>query len=60
VLTMNTADFIASGVAQHTSALALRCVAGFTGPMRIAHTADSFRLRAEVHGGGWITKRPPL
>ena len=25
---------------------------GFTGAMRIAHTADSFRLRAEVHGGG--------
>ena len=26
--------------------------AGITGAMRIAHTADSFRLRAEVAGGG--------
>ena len=28
--------------------------AGYTGAMRIAHTADSFRLRAEVTGGGLV------
>jgi L-alanine-DL-glutamate epimerase-like enolase superfamily enzyme len=48
---MNTADFIAAGCATfvRTSA-ALK--GGFTGAMRIAHVADAFRLRAEVHGGG--------
>lgn len=48
---MNTADFIASGCASFVrTSTALK--GGFTGAMRIAHTADSFRLRAEVHGGG--------
>lgn len=48
---MNTADFIASGCATYVrTSAALR--GGFTGAMRIAHTADSFRLRAEVHGDG--------
>ncbi|MCU1495687.1 MAG: racemase [Acidimicrobiaceae bacterium] len=48
---MNTADFIASGCATYVrTSAALR--GGFTGAMRIAHTADSFHLRAEVHGGG--------
>lgn len=48
---MNTADFIASGCATfvRTSA-ALK--GGITGAMRIAHLADSYLLRAEVHGGG--------
>jgi len=48
---MNTADFIASGCASFVrTSSALK--GGFTGALRIAHTADSFRLRAEVHGGG--------
>jgi L-alanine-DL-glutamate epimerase-like enolase superfamily enzyme len=48
---MNTADFIASGCASYVrTSTGLK--GGFTGAMRIAHTADSFRLRAEVHGGG--------
>jgi L-alanine-DL-glutamate epimerase-like enolase superfamily enzyme len=48
---MNTADFIASGCATFVrTSPGLK--AGFTGAMRIAHTADSFRLRAEVAGGG--------
>ncbi|HXW80744.1 MAG TPA: enolase C-terminal domain-like protein [Acidimicrobiales bacterium] len=48
---MNTADFIASGCATFVrTSPGLK--AGITGPMRIAHTADSFRLRAEVAGGG--------
>ena len=48
---MNTADFILSG-----AATAVRTSSGYkagiTGAMRIAHLADSFQLRAEVHGGG--------
>lgn len=46
---MNTADFIASGCAAYVrTSTELR--GGFTGAMRIAHLADAFRLRAEVHG----------
>lgn len=50
---MKTADFIASGCADvvRTSA-GLR--GGITGAMRIAHLADSFQIRAEVHGGGLV------
>jgi L-alanine-DL-glutamate epimerase-like enolase superfamily enzyme len=48
---MNTADFIAAGCASYVRTSAeLR--GGITGAMRIAHTADAFRLRAEVHGPG--------
>jgi L-alanine-DL-glutamate epimerase-like enolase superfamily enzyme len=48
---MNTADFINSGCAEYVrTSTGLK--GGFTGALRIAHTADSFRLRAEVHGGG--------
>lgn len=48
---MNTADFIASGCAAAVrTSTYLR--GGFTGAMRTAHLADSFLLRAEVHGGG--------
>jgi L-alanine-DL-glutamate epimerase-like enolase superfamily enzyme len=48
---MNTGDFIASGAATFVRTSAeLR--GGVTGAMRIAHLADSFRLRAEVHGPG--------
>ncbi|MEV6040730.1 enolase C-terminal domain-like protein [Nonomuraea sp. NPDC052116] len=50
---MNTADFIANG-----SATAVRTSAGLrggiTGAMRIAHLADAYRMRAEVHGGGIV------
>ena len=46
---MNTADFIAAGSAAFVRTSAeLR--GGITGAMRTAHLADSFRLRAEVHG----------
>ncbi len=48
---MNTADFIASGCATAVrTSSALK--GGVTGALRIAHLADSFLLRAEVHGGG--------
>lgn len=46
---MNTADFIASGAASMVR-IGTELRGGFTGAMRIAHLADSFRLRAEVHG----------
>ena len=46
---MNTGDFIAWGAATFVRTSAeLR--GGITGAMRIAHLADAFRLRAEVHG----------
>jgi L-alanine-DL-glutamate epimerase-like enolase superfamily enzyme len=48
---MNTADFIVSGCATFVRTSTM-LKGGFTGALRIAHTADSFRLRAEVHGGG--------
>ena len=48
---LNTADFIVSGAASFVRTGAeLR--GGITGAMRIAHLADAFRLRAEVHGMG--------
>ncbi len=52
---MTTADFIASGCADvvRTSS-GLR--GGVTGAMRIAHLADSFQIRAEVHGGGLVAR----
>lgn len=47
----NTADFLAAGAAGF-----VRTSAGFkggiTGAMRIAHLADAFQVRAEVHGPG--------
>jgi L-alanine-DL-glutamate epimerase-like enolase superfamily enzyme len=46
---MNTADFIASGCATFVR-VSRELKGGFTGAMRIAHLADSFRLRAEPHG----------
>jgi L-alanine-DL-glutamate epimerase-like enolase superfamily enzyme len=48
---MNTADFIASGCAVGVRA-STNLRGGITGAMRIAHLADSFLMRAEVHGGG--------
>lgn len=51
---MNSADFIASGCASFVRAsAALR--GGITGAMRTAHLADSFRLRAEVHGSSIVS-----
>jgi L-alanine-DL-glutamate epimerase-like enolase superfamily enzyme len=50
---MNTADFIASGAASAVRTSAM-LKGGVTGAMRIAHLADSFRLRAEVHGSGVV------
>ncbi len=48
---MSAGDFVATGVATglRTSTF-LR--GGFTGAMRIAHLADAYHLRAEVHGMG--------
>ena len=48
---MNTADFIASGCATAVRTSSV-FKGGITGALRIAHLADSFLLRAEVHGGG--------
>jgi L-alanine-DL-glutamate epimerase-like enolase superfamily enzyme len=45
----NTADFIAAGCASYVRTSANHR-GGLTGAMRIAHLADSFCLRAEVHG----------
>jgi L-alanine-DL-glutamate epimerase-like enolase superfamily enzyme len=50
---MNTADFIAAGTATFVRTSA-GLKGGLTGGMRIAHLADAFRLRAEVHGGGIV------
>ncbi|WP_127473219.1 enolase C-terminal domain-like protein [Microbacterium sulfonylureivorans] len=50
---MATADYIASGCASAVRAGSL-LRGGVTGAMRIAHLADSFHLRAEVHGGGLV------
>jgi L-alanine-DL-glutamate epimerase-like enolase superfamily enzyme len=50
---MNTADYIAAGCATYVrTSWNLR--GGITGAMRIAHLADAFRIRAEVHGPGLI------
>src|SRR5260370_19654276 len=50
---MNVADFIAAGAAAFVRTSAA-FKGGFTGAMRVAHLADSFRLRAEVQGGGLL------
>ncbi|WP_169583190.1 enolase C-terminal domain-like protein [Microbacterium thalassium] len=48
---MNTGDYVATGVAAAVrTGATLR--GGITGSLRIAHLADSYLLRAEVHGGG--------
>lgn len=52
---LNTADFIGA-----VSPSFVRTSAGFrggvTGAMRTAHLADAFRIRAEVHGGGLVSR----
>jgi L-alanine-DL-glutamate epimerase-like enolase superfamily enzyme len=50
---MNVADFITAGCATFVRTSAA-FKGGITGAMRIAHLADAFRLRAEVHGGGLV------
>lgn len=50
----NVADYIASGAATAVRTSA-HFKGGVTGAMRVAHLADSFRLRAEVHGGGAVS-----
>lgn len=50
---MNVADFIAQGTAAFVRTSAA-FKGGITGAMRVAHLADAFRLRAEVHGGGIV------
>lgn len=47
---MNSADFIAAGAATFGVRASTTLRGGITGAMRTAHLADSFRLRAEVHG----------
>jgi L-alanine-DL-glutamate epimerase-like enolase superfamily enzyme len=47
---MNSADFITSGAATFGVRASTTLRGGITGAMRTAHLADSYRLRAEVHG----------
>jgi L-alanine-DL-glutamate epimerase-like enolase superfamily enzyme len=46
---MNTADFIAAGTATFGVRTSAKLRGGMTGALRIAHLADSFNVRAEVH-----------
>ncbi|PDQ36269.1 MAG: racemase [Candidatus Lumbricidophila eiseniae] len=48
---MNSADFIAAGAATAVRT-GTTYRGGLTGALRTAHLADSFLMRAEVHGGG--------
>ena len=52
---MNIADFIALGTATRVRTSAI-FKGGITGAMRIAHLAESFCLRAEVHGMGVVNQ----
>ena len=47
----NVADFIRFGAARLVRT-STHYKGGVTGAMRIAHLAESFNMRAEVHGGG--------
>jgi L-alanine-DL-glutamate epimerase-like enolase superfamily enzyme len=47
---MNSADFIRAGAATFGVRASTGLRGGITGAMRTAHLADSYRLRAEVHG----------
>lgn len=48
---MNSADFIRAGAATFGVRASTGLRGGYTGSLRTAHLADSFRLRAEIHGG---------
>ncbi|WP_331772825.1 racemase (plasmid) [Embleya sp. NBC_00888] len=50
---MNVGDFIAAGAAGRVRTSA-QYKGGITGALRIAHLADSYQLRAEVHGTGVV------
>ncbi len=50
---MNVADFIDQGTAAFVRTSAA-FKGGITSAMRVAHLADAFLLRAEVHGGGIV------
>jgi L-alanine-DL-glutamate epimerase-like enolase superfamily enzyme len=47
----NVADFIAFDAA-HMVRTSTHYKGGITGGLRVAHLAESFNMRAEVHGGG--------
>jgi L-alanine-DL-glutamate epimerase-like enolase superfamily enzyme len=47
----NIADFIAAN-ATDLVRTSTHYKGGFTGGLRVAHIADAFHMRAEVHGGG--------
>ena len=47
---MNAADFIAAGTATFGVRADTVLKGGITGAMRIAHLADAFRIRVEIHG----------
>jgi len=47
----NAADFIVSGCAGAVRT-STELKGGFTGALRVAHLADAFQLRAEIHGPG--------
>lgn len=49
----NMADWIASGCATYVRTEST-FKAGLTGGLRVAHLAEAFGLRAEVHGGGLV------
>ena len=51
---MNAARLHRRRLRRATSGPARSYKGGITGAMRIAHLADSFQLRAEVHGGGLV------
>ena len=52
---MSAGNFITTGCAAAVrTSSGLR--GGITGAMRIAHLADAFHLRAEVHGGGLVAR----
>lgn len=50
---LNAGDFIAAGAAGAVRTSA-QLKGGITGALRIAHLADSYQLRAEVHGSGVV------
>ena len=47
---MNAADFIAAGTATFGVRADTVLKGGITGSLRIAHLADAFRIRTEIHG----------
>lgn len=52
---MNAGDFIVSGCAARVRT-SPHIKGGITGAMRIAHLADAFQVRAEVHGSGPVQR----